>query len=34
LQGVVQLDKLNPTTAIVLIQTESGAMQLKSVELP
>ena len=34
LQGVVQLDKLNPTTAIVLIQTENGAMHLKSVELP
>ncbi|MGZ0165426.1 MAG: hypothetical protein ACKVII_15995 [Planctomycetales bacterium] len=34
LQGVVQLDKLNSTSAIVLIQAESGAMQLKTVDLP
>jgi hypothetical protein len=34
LQGVVQLDKLNATSAIVLIQSESGAMQLKTVDLP
>lgn len=34
LQGVVQLDKLNETTAVVLIQAENGAMQLKTVELP
>lgn len=34
LQGVVQLDKLNATTAVVLIQSESGAMHLKSIELP
>jgi hypothetical protein len=34
LQGVVQLDKLNATTAVVLIQAESGAMNLKSIELP
>jgi hypothetical protein len=34
LQGVVQLDKLNDTKAVVLIQAESGAMQLKTVELP
>jgi hypothetical protein len=34
LQGVVQLDKLNDTTAVVLIQSEDGAMQLKTVELP
>lgn len=34
LQGVVQLDKLNDTTAVVLIQSDNGAMQLKSVDLP
>ena len=34
LQGVVQLDKLNDTTAVVLFQAESGAMQLKTVDLP
>ncbi|MDA0921542.1 MAG: hypothetical protein O2983_11595 [Planctomycetota bacterium] len=34
LQGVVQLDKLNETTVVVLIQAENGAMQLKTVELP
>ena len=34
LQGVVQLDKLNATSAVVLIQSESGALQLKSVDLP
>ncbi|MFT5093190.1 MAG: hypothetical protein ACI93T_002015 [Porticoccaceae bacterium] len=34
LQGVVQLDKLNSTSAVVLIQAESGAMQLKTVDLP
>ncbi|NQV24522.1 MAG: hypothetical protein HQ518_09150 [Rhodopirellula sp.] len=34
LQGVVQLDKLNDTSAIVLIQSENGAMQLKTVDLP
>lgn len=34
LQGVVQLDKLNDSNAVVLIQGDNGAMQLKSVELP
>mgnify|MGYP002624396016 CR=1 FL=1 len=34
LQGVVQLDKLNDTHAVVLVQTESGAQNLKTVALP
>lgn len=34
LQGVVQLDKLNSSSAVVLIQSENGSMQLKSVALP
>jgi hypothetical protein len=34
LQGVVQLDKLNDSNAVVLVQAENGALQLKSVELP
>lgn len=34
LEGVVQLDKVNATTAVVLIQTDGGAMQLKTVDLP
>ena len=33
-QGVVQLDKVNATTAVVLIQFENEALQLKTVELP
>jgi hypothetical protein len=34
LQGVVQLDKLNSSSAVVLVQAESGALQLTSVDLP
>lgn len=34
LQGVVQLDKLNDSSAVVLVQTESGAQHLKTVALP
>ena len=34
LQGVVQLDRLNATHAVVLVQGEGGSQQLKSVELP
>jgi hypothetical protein len=34
LAGAVQLDKLNDTTAVILAQTDSGALDLRSVELP
>ena len=34
LEGVVQLDKLNDTHALVVIQAEDGPMTLKSVQLP
>jgi len=34
LTGIVQLDKLNATHAIVLAQTESGAQDLRTIELP
>jgi hypothetical protein len=34
LQGTVQLDKVNDTHAVVLIQPEGGPMTLKTVELP
>jgi len=34
LDGVVQLDKLNDTHALVVIQAEDGPMTLKSVQLP
>lgn len=34
LQGVVQLDKLNDSNAVVLIEGDDGGLQLKSVELP
>ena len=34
LAGAQQLDKLNDTHAIVLVQTDSGAMNLKTVALP
>jgi hypothetical protein len=34
LNGVVQLDKLNDTHALVVIQAENGPMTLKSVQLP
>jgi hypothetical protein len=34
LQGVVQLDKLNASSAVVLVQAEGGTLQLKSVDLP
>ena len=34
LQGVVQLDKLNETSAVVVSQTDGGAMNLSTVELP
>lgn len=33
-QGVVQLDKLNDTHAVVLMQGEGGAVNLKTVDLP
>lgn len=33
-QGVVQMDKLNNNTALVLTQTDAGVMDLKTVELP
>ncbi len=32
--GVVQMDKLNDTTALILTQNEAGMMDLKTVELP
>lgn len=34
LQGVVQLDKLNSSSAVVLVDAGSGGLQLKSVDLP
>lgn len=34
LEGVVQLDKLNDTHALVVVQRDNGPMSLKSVELP
>ncbi len=34
LQGVVQLDKLNAENALILVQTDSGEQNLKTVELP
>ena len=34
LNGVVQLDKLNESAALVLIQTEDGKQHLKTIELP
>lgn len=34
LQGVVQMDKLNDTTAVVLMQNEAGEQTLKTVALP
>lgn len=34
LAGAQQLDKLNDTHAIVLVQTDSGAMDLRTVDLP
>lgn len=34
MNGVVQLDKLNSTSALVLIQTEDGSQHLRTVELP
>lgn len=34
LAGAVQLDKLNDTHAVVLLQNESGALDLRTVELP
>ncbi len=33
-KGVVQLDKLNDTTAVVVVQTEGGDLNLKSLPLP
>jgi hypothetical protein len=34
LQGVVQLDKLNETQAVIVVQTDGGALNLKTIELP
>jgi hypothetical protein len=34
LNGAVQLDKLNETSAVVLVQTDSGAVDLRTVDLP
>ena len=34
LQGVVQLDRLNDTHAIVLVQSEGGSQDLSTIELP
>lgn len=34
LTGVVQLDRLNEGNAVVLVQTDSGALNLKTVKLP
>lgn len=34
LNGAVQLDKLNDTSAVVLVQTDSGALDLRTVDLP
>jgi hypothetical protein len=34
MKGVVQLDKLNGTSALVLVQGESGRQDLKTVALP
>jgi len=34
LAGAQQLDKLNDSQAIVLVQTDSGAMDLRTVALP
>ncbi len=34
LQGVVQLDKLNDNQAVIVVQTEGGALNLKTVQLP
>ena len=34
LNGVVQLDKLSDTHALVVIQPENGSMTLKSIQLP
>ncbi len=34
LAGAVQLDKLNDTSAVVLVQTDSGALDLRTTELP
>lgn len=33
-EGVVQLDKLNDTHAVIIAQTDGGAMNLKTIELP
>jgi hypothetical protein len=32
--GVVQLDKLNETSALVLVQAEGGSQNLKTIALP
>lgn len=34
LAGAVQLDKLNDTSAVVLVQTDNGALDLRTAELP
>jgi hypothetical protein len=34
LAGVVQLDRLNDESAVVLVQTESGELNLRTVPLP
>lgn len=34
LQGVIQLDKINDTTGVVIIQAEDGKLQLKTILLP
>jgi hypothetical protein len=34
LQGVVQLDRLNDQQAVVLVQTDDGSLNLRTVELP
>ena len=34
LKGVVQLDRLNDTQAVILVQTDSGAQDLRTIELP
>jgi hypothetical protein len=34
LKGVVQLDRLNDTQAIIVVQNEGGAQDLATIELP
>ena len=34
LKGIVQLDKLNETHGVVLVQNESGTQDLRTIELP